>query len=236
VASLSQHFHLLWHLIARKHGVCVLPSKKRIISHTVTVWAENRLVRHLYLEVKTTEHRVNTWTSYAFDTHKSVSTWYVEYTISIRVTCRCDTICFGRCIQWWWKWHILLKCLHLPTYQPLYFSKYKLAPEPILQFSGNYVYRRCFNLRIVKGHPPVFLMISTEKVLVLYLGKCIICHHILQCGSLHSHCYENLKSCMFFVVLYSLEGLMSACIEYKSNVDRFKNSKNHTSCSCDFCL
>jgi len=56
------------------------------------------------------------------------------------------------------------------------------------------MYRRCFNLCIVIGHPPIFLMISTEKVLILYLGKCIKCHHILEGGSLHSHCYENLKS------------------------------------------
>jgi len=111
-----------------------------------------------------------------------------------------------------------------------------MAPEPNLQFSGNYVYRRCFNLRTVKGHLPIFLMISTEKVLLLYLGKCIVCHHIPEGGSLHSHCYENLKSYMFFVVLHSLEGLMPACFEYKSNVDRFKNSKNNTSCNCDFCL
>jgi len=76
-----------------------LHQKKRIISFIVTVWAENRLVRHLYLEVKTTEHHVNTWTIYAFDTHKSISTRYVEYVISKHHTCRCDTICSGRCIQ-----------------------------------------------------------------------------------------------------------------------------------------
>jgi len=74
-----------------------------------------------------------------------------------------------------------------------------MAPEPILLFSGNYVYRRCFNLHTVKGHLPILLIISTEKVLILYLGKCIICHHILECGSFHSHCYENLKSYVFFL-------------------------------------
>ena len=63
------------------------------------------------------------------------------------------------------------------------------------------------------------------KFPILYLGKCIVFHHILEVGNLHSNRYENLKSYMFFAVLHSLAGLMSACTEYKSNVDRFKSSK-----------